>query len=70
MVSAEGAILGHPQAGCLQDVYADLSGNVLMHVTVPELGLRSSHWSVISWASSQVHSQDFADAKYIYRCVL
>jgi hypothetical protein len=54
---------------CSQHIYADLSGNVLMHVTVPELGLHSTQWAVISWARSQTSRRYVTDAKYIYRCV-
>ena len=52
---------------CLQDVYADLSNNLLVHVMVPALGLRSKQWTVISWARSQTARESFLDAKYVYR---
>ena len=56
-------------ASCLtlQVVYADMSNNLLMHASVPALGLRSTHWSVISWARSQTARERFTDAKYVYR---
>ena len=51
----------------VQDVYADLSNNLLVHVMVPALGLRSKQWTVISWARSQTARESFLDAKYVYR---
>ena len=44
-----------------------MSNNLLMHASVPALGLRSTHWSVISWARSQTARERFTDAKYVYR---
>ena len=52
----------------MQDVYADLSNNLLVHVMVPALGLRSKQWTVVSWARSQTARESFLDAKYVYRC--
>ena len=55
---------------CLvQDVYADLSNNLLVHVMVPALGLRSKEWTVVSWARSQTAKESLLDAKYVYRYV-
>ena len=51
----------------LQDVYADLSNNLLVHVVVPALGLRSKQWTVVSWARSQTAKESLLDAKYVYR---
>ena len=51
----------------VQDVYADLSNNLLVHVMVPALGLRSKQWTVISWARSQTARESLLDAKYVYR---
>lgn len=57
--------------GCgVQDVYADLSNNLLVHVMVPALGLRSKQWTVVSWARSQTARESFLDAKYVYRSCL
>ncbi|KAL0018632.1 hypothetical protein WJX77_009530 [Trebouxia sp. C0004] len=53
--------------GASQDVYADLSNNLLVHVIVPALGLRSKQWTVISWARSQTARESLLDAKYVYR---
>ena len=52
----------------LQDVYADLSGNVLLHSSIPALGLRASQWAVISWARP-ADATSFADSKFSYKCV-
>ena len=51
-----------------QDVYADLSGNVLLHSSIPALGLRASQWAVISWARP-ADAASFADSKFAYKCV-
>lgn len=51
----------------LQDVYADMSNNLLVYVHVPALGLRSKQWTVISWARSQTARESLLDAKYVYR---
>ena len=48
-------------------MYADLSGNVLLHASVPALGLRASQWAVISWARP-VDAGSFSDSKYSYKC--
>ncbi len=52
----------------LQNVYANMGGNVLVHVAVPTLGMIAAHWAVVSWAPSQVTRDSVYDAKYIYRC--
>ena len=48
-------------------MYADLRGNVLVHVKVLALGLNAVQWAVISWAQSQVQRDTLADRKYIFR---
>lgn len=53
---------------CLQNVYANMEGNVLVHVSAPALGLSSAHWAVVSWGQSQLTRESVYDAKYIYRC--
>lgn len=54
----------------LQNVYANMEGNVLVHVSAPALGLSSMHWAVVSWGESQLTRESVYDAKYIYRCAL
>ena len=49
-------------------MYADMGGNVLVHVAIPALGMVATHWAVVSWAKSQVVRETIYDAKYIYRC--
>ena len=44
-----------------------MSNNLLVHVMVPALGLRSKQWTVISWARSQTARESLLDAKYVYR---
>ena len=66
VVGMAGAALTLPDV-CLQDVYADLSNNLLLHVMVPALGLRSKEWTVVSWARSQTAKESLLDAKYVYR---
>ena len=53
----------------MQSVYADMRGNVLVHVKVAALGLNATQWAVISWAQSQKERETVADRKYIFRCV-
>ena len=55
--------------GTLQNVYANMEGNVLVHISAPALGLSSMHWAVVSWGQSQLTRESVYDAKYIYRCV-
>ena len=57
----------HTRVG-LQNVYANMEGNVLVHVSAPALGLSSAHWAVVSWGQSQLTRESVYDAKYIYRC--
>ena len=52
----------------LQNVYANMGGNVLVHVSAPALGLAAAQWAVVSWGESQVMRESISDAKYIYRC--
>ncbi len=52
----------------MQNVYANMEGNVLVHVSAPALGLSSAHWAVVSWGQSQLTRESVYDAKYIYRC--
>ena len=52
----------------LQNVYANMAGNVLVHVSAPSLGLAAAQWAVVSWGESQVMRESITDAKYIYRC--
>ena len=51
----------------LQNVYANMGGNVLVHVSAPALGLAAAQWAVVSWGESQVMRESITDAKYIYR---
>jgi hypothetical protein len=51
-----------------QKVYANMEGNVLVHVSAPALGLSAGHWAVASWGQSQLTRESVYDAKYIYRC--
>ena len=53
---------------CVQCVYADMRGNVLVHSKVPALGLHAVQWAVVSWAASQKQRETVSDAKYFYRC--
>lgn len=48
-------------------MYADLGGNVLLHASVPALGLRAAQWAVVSWGHSQANLSEFADARFTYR---
>ena len=32
----------------VQDIYADLRQNVLLHVSVEEIGMRSTRWALLS----------------------
>ena len=57
-------------ARAAQSVYADMRGNVLVHVKVPALGLNATQWAVISWAQSQKERETVSDRKYIFRCAL
>ena len=50
-----------------QNVYANMAGNVLVHITAPALGLSSAQWSVVSWGQSQLARESVYDHKYIYR---
>ena len=50
-----------------QNVYANMTGNVLVHITAPALGLSSAQWSVVSWGQSQLARESVYDRKYIYR---
>lgn len=50
-----------------QDVYADLSGNVLLHASVPALGLHAVQWAIISWGHTHAQLPDFADSRFTYR---
>ena len=52
----------------MQNVYANMAGNVLVHITAPALGLSSAQWSVVSWGQSQLARESVYDHKYIYRC--
>lgn len=52
----------------LQNVYANMEGNVLVHISAPALGLSAAHWAVVSWAQSQLTRESVYEAKYIYRC--
>lgn len=54
----------------MQDVYADLSGNVLLHAAVPALGLRAVQWAIISWGHTHAQLPEFADSRFTYRWVL
>jgi hypothetical protein len=54
--------------GAVQNVYANMEGNVLVHLTAPVLGLSSAQWAVVSWGQSQLTRESLYDAKYIYRC--
>lgn len=51
----------------MQKVYANMEGNVLVHVAAPALGLSAGHWAVASWGESQLTRESVYDAKYIYR---
>ena len=51
-----------------QSLYADLSGNVLLHASVPALGLRAEQWAIVSWGHAHAQLPDFADARFTYRC--
>ena len=57
----------HPPTAPLQNVYANMGGNVLVHVSAPALGLAAAQWAVVSWGESQVMRESITDAKYIYR---
>lgn len=50
----------------VQDVYADVSGNVLLHASVPALGLHASQWAIISWGR---RTEDNVLVDYSYKCV-
>lgn len=52
----------------VQNVYANMSGNVMVHVAVPALGMVATHWAVVSWSKIQVQRESVYDLKYIYRC--
>ena len=54
----------------LQSLYADLSGNVLLHASVPALGLRAEQWAIVSWGHTHAQLPDFADSRLTYRWVL
>jgi hypothetical protein len=51
----------------VQNVYADMEGNVLIHAAVPALGMVATHWAVVCWSKQQVKRESFYDVKYIYR---
>ena len=51
----------------VQDVYADVSGNVLLHASVPGLGLHASQWAIISWGRRTEENNVLVD--YSYKCV-
>lgn len=53
---------------CAQSLYADLSGNVLLHASVPALGLRAEQWAIVSWGHTHAQLPDFADSRFTYRC--
>ena len=53
-----------------QNVYADMGGNVLVHIAIPALGMVATHWAVVSWSKDQVARESYFDAKYVYRCCL
>eukprot|EP00887_Chlorella_sp_A99_P007742 scaffold20.g7742.t1 len=46
------------QPGSSQDIYMDLRSNVLLHVSIEEIGMRSTRWALVSWAQRAVHRQD------------
>lgn len=54
----------------LQELYADLSGNVLLHASVPALALRADQWAIISWGHTHAQLPDFADSRFTYRWVI
>ncbi len=51
----------------MQDVYADLSGNVLLHASVPAVGLRAAQWAIISWGRTHAQLPDLPDSRFTYR---
>ena len=51
----------------LQNVYANMEGNVLVHVAIPALGMVATHWAVVCWSKLQTTRESVYDLKYIYR---
>ena len=47
-----------------QDVHVDLRQNVLMHVSVEEINMRSTKWSLCSWAQRPGWRHDSRDSHY------
>lgn len=52
----------------MQNVYADMGGNVMVHIAIPALGMLAMHWAVVSWSRLQMKREGIFDYKYIYRC--
>lgn len=53
----------------MQNVYANMDGNVMVHIAIPALGMVATHWAVVCWSKSQIRRESLYDLKYIYRCV-
>jgi len=53
--------------GSSQDIYADLRQNVLLHVAVEEIGMRSTKWSMCSWAQKAAFKGEVIDVSYTQR---
>lgn len=47
-----------PLLPSLQDIYMDLRSNVLLHVSIEEIGMRSTRWALVSWAQRAINRQD------------
>ena len=51
----------------VQNVYANMEGNVLIHAAIPALGMVATHWAVVGWSKQQMKRESLYDLKYIYR---
>ena len=41
---------------------------MLLHASVPALGLRAEQWAIVSWGHTHAQLPDFADSRFTYRC--
>lgn len=53
--------------GGSQDVYVDLRQNVLLHVSVEEIGMRSTKWALCAWNQRAAPRADGTDVHHLQR---
>lgn len=53
--------------GGSQDVYVDLRQNVLLHVSVEEIGMRSTKWALCAWSARATPRADGTDVHHLQR---